>query len=222
MTQKIRTVLLGLLTVLAVGAVASASASATIVHPAYAGLANNVHLKIENLKVPGYSGNTKLGFTLAGLEVEIVCSQEHGSGYVENSEALGMGHSLGELHYLSCSINKPSGQGCLVSNSLILVREVLNLLLLHEGSGFYLVDFSPESGNTLTSITIDGCTNTSLNNTFKMNGTLRGLVSNTNSSVKFNSTTGSKLTLGGNPATYTDEIQYVMEGGEKLTVINEK
>jgi hypothetical protein len=214
-------VLLGLLTVLAVGAVASASASATAVMPAYAGLANNTHLTIENLKTPS-SGNAKLEGTLAGLEIEILCSQENGSGYVENSEALGMGHSLGELHYLSCSIKKPAGQGCLVSNSLILVKEVLNLLLLHEGSGFYLVDFSPESGTTFTSITIDGCTNTSLNNTFKVNGTARGLVNNSNSSVNFSSTTGSKLTLGGNPATYTDEIQFVMAGGEALKVIDEK
>ena len=99
---------------------------------------------------------------------------------------------------------------------------MLNLLLLHEGPGFYLADFAPESGNTFTSITIDGCTNVSLNNTFKVNGTARGLVNNTNSSVKFSNTTGSKLTLGGNPAVYTDEIQNVMEGGEKLTVINEK
>ena len=81
---------------------------------------------------------------------------------------------------LSCSVSKPSGQGCLISKGLIWVPEVLGLLLLHEGPGFYLVDFSPESGSTLTTITIDGCTNTTLNNKFKVNGTARGLFNNTN------------------------------------------
>ena len=100
--SKIRMVLLGLLTVLAVGAVASASASATVVMPAYSGVANNTHLKIETLKTRARETQNWSG-TLAGLEVEIECSQEKGSGYVENSEELAKGHSLGELHYLSCT-----------------------------------------------------------------------------------------------------------------------
>jgi hypothetical protein len=216
--SKIRLVLLGLLTVLAVGAVASASASAAVM-PAYSGLTNNTQLKVETTKLAG-SGAATLKGTLAGIEIVIECTEEHGSGFIINSEELKMGHSLGEIHYLNCTVSKPAGQGCLVFNKLILVPEVLNLLLL-QGSG-YRVDFSPETPPTFTVITIDGCTNTSLNNKFKVNGTAAAEVNNANSSLEFSSTSGSNLTFGGNAATYTDKIQNLMEGGGAITVINEK
>jgi hypothetical protein len=205
--SKIRLVLLSLLAVLAMSAVASASASAVMpafTHP-------DGSLITGSLKVLStHLGTSVLKMTVAGVAMEIQCTGFHGTGTLENSATKGDGLGLALVHYLECSVTAPAGQGCLVQNHLVHVHSHV-LLLLSATPGLYNADFTPESGATFASITIEKCTNTGLNNTFKVNGFAEAMVNNTTLELEFTNTSGSKLTFGGNPAEYLDTVKPEME-----------
>jgi hypothetical protein len=215
--SRVRLVLFSLLVMSAVGAIASASASAAM--PAYANESGTVlttqHLGVLSLKL-NTTSNAVLKGTLAGVKVTIECEEEHGTGTINNLNT--MGESTAVVHYLKCNVTVPENQNCLVQNHLVIVNPTKDLLSLLEGS--YRDAFSPETGTTFTSITIEKCNTTALNNTFAVEGTATALINNATSSLEFTKTSGSELTFGGNTATYTDTIQALMTGGGKIGVVN--
>ena len=216
--SKIRLVFLSLLVALAVSSFASASAFATM--PAYTNPNGTLlvgHLKVLSLKAAG-TGNAILEGTLAGVKVTIECKEEHGLGTINNLGA--MGESTATVHYLKCVVAAPAGQNCKVLNELVLVNPTKDLLLLLTPSKGYRDDFSPETGNIFTEISINSCTTEALNGTFKVTGTAAAEVNNATSSLEFNKTSGSALKFGGNHALYTDTIQVLTEGGGKIGVEN--
>jgi hypothetical protein len=215
--SRIRLVLLSLFAVLAVSAVASASASAVM--PAYtneAGALITGKLEVLTKKV---GGNAVLKGTLAGVKVEVLCTEEHGTGWVENSASTGMGLDLALLHYLKCSFVKPPGKLCKVANELVHVQLVHSLLLLGGPTG-YLVDFYTDISPNFTEIVVNGCENVSLNTSYPVAGSARALANNTNLTLEFTAESGSELTFGGNPATYTDELKVEMAGGGGIMIEN--
>jgi hypothetical protein len=212
---RVRLVLLSLLAVLVVGAVASASASAVM--PAYTNEAGSLitgKLEVLSKKV---GGNAVLKGTLAGVKVEILCTEEHWTGWIENSASTGMGLGLTLMHYLKCSFVKPPGKGCKVENELIHVQLVHSLLLLGGPTG-YLVDFRTDISPNLTEWPVNGCENASLNGKYPVAGSARALANNTNLTLEFTAESGSELTFGGNPATYTDTLKIEMAGGGGLMI----
>ena len=210
--SKIRLILLGLSAVLAVSAVAAVSAAATVM-PAYT--STNGSLIAGLLKILGtHLGNAVLAATLAGVSFEIVCAQEHISGWIENSTVTGMGLSFGLAHYLKCTIPKPAE--CKVHNELIHIPT--HDLLLLTASGFS-DEFRPE-GTVFAEVTIESCSVGALNGTFTVTGFAVGVVNNNASEAEFTNTSGSSLKFGGNAAKYTDVIKIEMEGGGGLMVEN--
>jgi hypothetical protein len=213
--SKIRLTLLSSLTILAVSAVASASASAVIM-PAYSTITGS--LKIVSKKTnTSTTSLAALKGTIAGVEILIECGVENGSGTVENTAADGL--SLATVHYTVCKVSKPVGQNCLVFNGLVLVT-AHDLLVL---SGGKIRDqFEPQSGTTFTTIILDNCTTKALNGSFTVTGTAAAETNNANSSLEFSETSGENLKFGGNPAIYTDSVEVLMENGGAILVQNER
>jgi hypothetical protein len=208
--SKIRLVLLSLLAVFVASAMASASASATM--PAYttpSGALITNHLEFLALRVVG---NSVLKSTLAGVKIEIACEHVHVDGFILGTLGLAL------AHYLKCTMPKPAESGCLVHNELVFVHT--HTLLLLNGSGGYKVLFAPESGN-FTEITIDGCTNTGLNGTFPVEGSVAALVDNTNLELLFHKESGDELKFGGNAATYEDKIKPLMLGSSEGIMVED-
>jgi hypothetical protein len=214
--SKIRLILLSLLGVLAAGAVASASASATM--PAITDGAGNLitnHLEITALKT-GTSPESVLKSKLAGVNIEIVCEHEQVTGWILNTGDHALGFSL--AHYLKCTMPKPAAGNCKIQNELIHV-ETHVLVLLGGGTGFKQ-EFHPEKNPYFTLIVVQSCSNVALNGTFEVNGFAVAEANNTTLELNFTETSGSNLKFGGNAATYTDKIKPEMVGGGGLMVEN--
>jgi hypothetical protein len=215
--SKIGLRFLSLLAVLVVGAVASAPASAVM--PAFTNEAGSLitgKLEVLTKKV---GGNAILKTTIAGVKMEILCTEEHGTGWIENSASTGTGVGLALLHYLKCTFTKPPGKGCKVENELIHVQLVHSLLLLGGSTG-YLVDFYSDTGSIFTELSINGCENTSLDGQYPVAGYARAIANNINLTLEFDTESGSELTFAGNPATYTDIIKVEMAGGGGIMIEN--
>jgi hypothetical protein len=209
---KIRLVLLSLLAVLAVSAIASASASAVM--PAFTTAAGGLITGL--LKITStHTENAILTSKIAGVPIEIVCAEEHGSGWIENSAATGMGLSFALVHYLSCTMPKPAAGNCLVKN--MLVHVTAHDLLILNGTGFR-DEFAAEPGPNFTEITVESCSNSALDGTFPVKGTALAEVNNANLTLEFTETSGSTLKLGLIAATYTDTVKVEMENGGGIMV----
>jgi hypothetical protein len=158
-------------------------------------------------------GNAKTNVSLAGIAIEIVCETSTSTAApIENVLTPGVEHFLGLhfVHFLKCKVVKPAGQGCLVKNELILVH--VHIL----GVSGPLVHATPEGGNPIALITIDGCSNSALNTTFSAEGSLSAIPNNTNSTIEYTASSGSELRLGGNAAKFTAIFQDEMKGGGLL------
>ena len=217
MMFRIRLVLLSLLATIATGAVASTSTFAVM--PAYVdqnGALITGVLKLETKK-PAGTGNSILEGTLAGIKVVDECKENNGTGTIENSATNGMGSSTASAELKKCVVVAPAGQNCLILNELITFT-AHDLLLLDAGQIRDL--FSPSSGSAFTTIVIDNCTTTALNGSFTVTGETVALTNNVTSSLEFERNSGGTLKFGGNPATYIDIIQALMEGGGKIGVEN--
>jgi hypothetical protein len=146
------------------------------------------------------TGNSILKITLAGVKIEIRCEHAHVDGWILGTLGLAL------AHYLKCTMPKPAESGCLVHNELIFMH--MHSLLLLNGSG-YKIFFVPKGGN-FTEVTVDGCTNTGLNGTFPVEGSVAALANNTTLELEFHRESGGELTVGGNAATYEDKIKPLM------------
>jgi hypothetical protein len=161
------------------------------------------------------SGNSEWKVTIAGVAVKFQCEEGHSEEtHGENVLSAGIEHFLGLtfLHFLKCTVTKPAGKGCLVTNELILVHShILGLIV----GGVPRVQFYPLSGN-FTNINIDGCSNPTLNGTFPMAGSLQAIPNNTTSTLELTESSGSELEFAGNSATFTGNFAIEMKGGGAL------
>lgn len=131
---------------------------------------------------------------------------------MHNELAAGIEHVLGLslIHYTMCTVAKPAGKGCLVTNELVQVH-------LHGlGISGPLVKFQQESGKLLGGITIDNCSAPFLNGPFPLEGSLSANPHNENSTLGLTSGSGSELLFAGNVATFVAEYQAEMQGGGLL------
>ena len=210
--------LLSILVVLAVGAVASASASAGPLHYYHAGgtkLTEGASLKITSL-----GGLQRLQGVAAGAALEIHCGHLDNSGTVVNPSGGGLGTTTATLLYLSCVVRTAVATGCVVLGGMV-TAETLGLL---EGTNAApVVKFTPTEahGETFVEIMLESCSLKALNTTFKVQGSALGKINNTTSGITVKEVKGSSsmLKFAGNEAGLEGEEDIVeMEGGGKLEV----
>ncbi len=240
--SKVKLMLLSVFAVLAMGAVASSSASATVFHfdvceevsatagTNYSSLATCVasgtptggkwtKYKIPtgtSLKVDSKTGTEKfvLKTKALTLTVKIECTNETDRGTAENPAGGGAGKDKEVIEFTGCTVPEPAGLGCKVEEPIIAKANTE----LVEFSGKAADEFKPEGAN-FTSITFKGCSTTELNKTFTVQGTDTGIALNATSELEF-TVASSNLTFGGEPATLKGKASVLMEGnGADLLIL---
>jgi hypothetical protein len=204
---------LGLLALLAVGAMASAPASASGPYLYTAGSSEPLMGALELTATQ--SGTSELKATIAGVAVTIVCEEGHSESMVaENVLTPGIEHTIGLSisHSLKCGVAKPSGKKCLVENGLTLWHD--DILTLTTG-GVPRVRYFPLSSIPI-SVSIDSCSIPALNGTFPVTGFIQAIPNNTTSTLEFTESSGSELTVAGNAATFIGNFAIEMRGGGAL------
>jgi hypothetical protein len=143
--------------------------------------------------------NGVLKATAFGVENEVVCAKTFGHGELANKKDPTGEHYIHvekvTLHYTECVVNKPAG--CKVPGGTILL-EGLTATTTEEGDN---ITFKPEVGETLLTLTYEGCTNPLFNGPHKLNGTFKGQPSGATITFTHATITAEKtLTYGGSVA----------------------
>ncbi len=199
--SRLRLILMGLFAVLAVSAVASASASALQWY--VNGVLLSGVLKIEATQL----GESILKGKIAGVAAEVICTKLSDSGTIENGGSPVLGIGLVLVDYKTCTAPKPAG--CSVLNELILSTAKVDL---GTKSGKPYALFSPDpSGSTFTLIPIRGCTEEA---NYLVEGKAVGLVNNARRTLELeNKGVNNELKLGGKEAELESDDFVLMEGG---------
>jgi hypothetical protein len=114
--------------------------------------------------------------TVAGVMTEIKCTAASVLGELENFESGAEMQVRGAVMftYTGCTVQKPAGKGCKVSEEKITIGEstigwVGKMELTTQATGMG-VRFVQGEGGPLASIKIEGCSIAGLNNTFPLSG----------------------------------------------------
>jgi hypothetical protein len=195
--SRMRLILLSLITACAIGAVASASASAS---PMYWIKEGAEVKKGERLVAESHGGPYILKGKIAGVNIEIACEKESGKGWIENP--VGEVNAIGfdEEDFTKCTVPKPAAGGCKVHEPIALDVDIDPVLK----EGKIYGELTPDVGVNLGEIMLEGCVNGALNGASPLSGVLRGLSINgiEEGTFEFTATSGSEARLGGNPATF--------------------
>ncbi len=242
--SKVKLMLLSVFAVLAMGAVASSSASATVFHfdvceevsttasTNYTSLATCVASGVPSggkwtkykiptgtsLKVDSKTGAEKfvLKTKALTLTVKIECTNETDRGTAENPAGGGAGKDKEVIEFTGCTVPEPTGLGCKVKEPIV-ASAITELV---EFSGKAADEFKPEvTGGNFTEVTLVGCSNAELNKTFPVKGTDTGIGLNATSELEF-TVASSGLTFGGEPASLKGKASVLMEGnGADLLIL---
>jgi hypothetical protein len=157
------------------------------------------------------TGETKLRTTIGGVAFEITCTGWAGPGEAKNLESGGSSASEIVWEFSGCTVTSPAGKGCAVSAGAFSSNK------LKAASPEMGITFSPESGETIATITIEKCSTPALNGAKALKGTAKATVNEkTPQSQEFTSTSGSSLTFGGQTATFTGKSHWRTEDGTVL------
>lgn len=153
--------------------------------------------------------------TIAGIKFALVCEGLTGSGSYTNIEIGGVmafeGSSL-QIEYTKCKVEEPAGKGCVVPEAISTKALKTTSQPMTEAETTK-VRLEPESGETLMTVSVKGCTATVLNGEKAVKGFAQGVVPEGNEGVlEFSGSSGSVLTVGGSAATYTGKTGTFMEG----------
>jgi hypothetical protein len=111
----------------------------------------------------------------------------------------------GCITYSNVEVVEPAGKGCEVTNSKMITTNLLKATT--QGQGMFL-KFEPASGAVFASFTITGCSVGSLNTTYNVEGSVKGLPKGTMTQfTETETTTQGTLTLGGQPAGIGGELE---------------
>jgi hypothetical protein len=237
--SRLRLILLSLFAVLAVSAVASASASA--LHWYYCqNLANGASLyenplctkdssghigNWELLKLTGLLSITSLGGLqilkgeVVATPIEIDCKHLDNNGWIENPAGGGNGIGLVLVLYLACTVPKPAAGHCEISGGNI--HAYANIELSTIGTTpVALFKPDPASSSTFVTITFVNCANSGLNKSFNVEGEAVGLVENATSETIFDAKgVNNKLKFGGEEAVYEGRDLILTDGGGGVQVL---
>jgi hypothetical protein len=135
--------------------------------------------------------------TLLGVEIESQCLKAFGHGKLANKlDAASKEHYVqGEkitLHTTECTVMKPAG--CAIPNKTILFQGV-SATTKGQGNN---IQFKPEVGKTLVTVTYEKCTNPFLNGPHTVEGSFKAQISGSTGIVTHKSVTEEKtLTVNG-------------------------
>jgi hypothetical protein len=210
---KPRTILFGVLAMLVLAAVASATASA-----------HELQVSLRKVKLALFSGtelgtkNTMKG-TPFGVSSQIECTHRHGHGSaLQVSPGVWQLTGSGELS--SCTVVKPAN--CTVKEPIV----VSGGGEFEENGGVMEIDAKPEAGQPFTEITLEGASCSLKGKPFKVEGSQKCILPEAKIDKKSHEgkceASGSSLKVGGKAATFEGsgalgEIESgEYEGGEKF------
>jgi hypothetical protein len=177
-----------------------------------------VPVAMGTLTTPTLVTNQVISATIEGVTVEIVCTGLGGSGKGENvtiGEAKFAFVKTLKIKYFACTVAKPKGGGCVLKGAEPPIEtNALRLNGFQEG-GVLKAELTSEGGGSLAKITLEKCTMGGLNAERGLTGEARAVVGVDPSILEFTAASGSKLELGGNPASYTGDFRLFMEGTTK-------
>jgi hypothetical protein len=239
--SKIKLIFLSLAAVCAVSAVTSASASALQFYgcrPLVTGGTGTMYkdsrctelenpgkyelylitelLNIESHIVAGTSYT--LTGKAAGVTTKIVCTEQKGTGSIDNNSGLGLG--LITSKFSTCTVQKPTG-GCTVEEPIVVYSEID---LSTENSINYVLFFPDLKGNPTNKVFanikfLTGCGSALNGQTFSVEGSAHAEVKNSESKIVFpEGAPNNKLVFAGSEATFTGESVVEMEGGGPIHV----
>lgn len=212
--SRLKLVLLSLMAVVALSAVATGSASATEFFNESGTLISSA------LLIKGLGGTQILkGEPVAGTKVEISCTHLDVHGSINNVSGMGLGLVL--LLYLTCTVIKPAGKGCVVANGGNIHVPTLHVLAVGTSTAPE-IEFAPEGGTTFVNIVLEKCEGafSGLNGkNLPVTGKAFGQVNNATSEVSVDEVPpNSHLEFGGLQAEYVGKASLEMEGGGKIEV----
>lgn len=172
----------------------------------------------ETTTIEGTNANTasetkaktpsRLEGTLAGFETAIECTGLGATGSLTNEATFVKG--TGVINYTGCSVQKPSGIGCVVKGNAVSTEE------LKATTGAQVLTnlkFEPV-GTKFAGITIEGCSTSELNHTFPVTGSLIAKTNGATITTTHAGITGQgTLIFGGNFAGLEGALTISMSGG---------
>jgi hypothetical protein len=152
------------------------------------------------------TSNYVLVSTVGGSEATVTCKTAAITGTMENPE----GGSAGifkevKTKFGECTV-APSFLKCQIPGGAISTTSMSGAAVSGPS-----IQLKPESGEVVGEVTLEKCIISGLNKTYVLKGTLVGAVNNEASSVEFTKTSGSSLTLNGEPATLTGTSKILSE-----------
>ena len=195
-----RTVIgLCMLCALAVSAVAAQGASAagtTAYTVGGTSIANGVTTELS-----GTGGEAELKSKASGVALALTATSASpvGIGTMVNSEPGSemISSGTGTILFEGVAVAAPAGKGCSVVGGQV---ETKPLTATTAGQGMFL-KFAPASGNVFAEFTITGCSVGALNKVYKVEGSVKGVPSGTETLFSESETTGQgTMTLGGQSA----------------------
>jgi hypothetical protein len=214
-------IFLSLFAVVAMGAVASASASALEFYV-------NGTLLNQLLQIILLGGLQRLAGEVAGVKLEVHCKHLDGNGSIHNGLGAGsmlMGLGLALFLYLECTVHAPKQknvEGCEVAEEKVATGRIHNfvklLTITLPGTTEPAIEFTPDGGTSFVTIEFINCKNTGLNGGHEVTGFADGMVNNATHEVI--AKTGEKeLVFAGNEATYEGSAVVEMVGGGFVEVL---
>jgi hypothetical protein len=235
-------ILLGVLAAVAASAVGSASASAAVCGAVTAapdwceeGVPNHELASPE--AVDGTSGESILKGTIAAARVRIKCASDKLTGKVEDGAAESVGKSKeGKITFETCTLVEPANCKLTAAQETSIATNNLKDKLVLTGAGKRIEDeFEPEPPATaFATIAIEGkeasCVIAAVGEVkeFPVTGTQLCEVDGSNAAAEtfaethkvICKTTGSKLKLGGNNASFTSEAAVAFNLDQKWAIRN--
>jgi hypothetical protein len=203
-------IVVALAAISALGAVPTASASATEAQWYVGGtkLAENTPTAITATA----TGTSALTVTIATVHIEITCTAMMSSaGTMLNPTGAGMGTASGVvLVFSGCTVD-PTSQHCSVTGVTVGdptgTITTASLKGTAEAGMKFTVEPTTGPGTKLVELELSGCASSGLNRAYPVTGTATGVESPTGSGTfVFNSTSGSALKLGGISAVFESTI----------------
>jgi hypothetical protein len=167
----------------------------------------SIRLEVTSKVVAGtkFTGSSEA----LGVKVEVACSEETSSGWVENPAGGDPGIGLGTGSFSECEVKKPTG--CTVAQPIVATAKTE----LGELEGAFWNLFTPDSGTTMTEVEFKNCG--LVDQKFKMTGKTAGKIHNETGIVSFNQEMN-ELKFAGNKVGFEGESLFLTTGGGTIQV----
>jgi hypothetical protein len=215
--SRSKPILLSGFVTLVVCACISASASAGLMHWYTAGGPKLTESTL--LLVTGASGLKYLLGVAAGIVIEIDCKHSSVHGNILNPSGGWAGLGLALLRYYECSVGGGAGTtSCLVSGNEIHMFVTVELEGTNAAPTVQIFP-DPDESAPFGSITFDSCTQTGLNRSWPLEGSMLGKINNAMSAIEIDEAKASSMLFFANAkARFLGTIELFMEGGGNLEV----